>query len=88
MAEQECRPRSVKMTAQLLAYSLGDEMYKWCRTEAIHEPVRSKLDETRSSSQYLRNARGSVFGSQHDYRLDGGSTAEAPVFSTWWLKAW
>ena len=28
-----------------------------------------------------------VFGSQHDYRLDGGSTAKAPVFSTWWLKA-
>ena len=26
----------------LLVYSLGDEMYKWCRTEAIHEPFRSK----------------------------------------------
>ena len=26
----------------LLVHSLGDEMYKWCRTEAIHEPFRSK----------------------------------------------
>ena len=56
----------------VLVYSLGDEMYKRCHAGAIRQPFRSKLDEMRPSR----------------IRLGRGSTAETPVFSTWWLKAW
>ena len=41
----------------LLVYSLGDEMYKWCRTEAIHEPFRSKLDLVQACGRFATSCR-------------------------------
>ena len=32
----------------LVYTSLGDEMYKWCCPDAIHEPFHDKLEETYS----------------------------------------
>ena len=56
--KQECEAGTQKVTKRkcretdprgfLLVYSLGDEMYKWCRPAANHEPFRSKLHETYS----------------------------------------
>ena len=46
MTKRKCRAAEPQGT--LLLYSLGDEMYKWCRPEAIHEPFAVQLEETYS----------------------------------------
>lgn len=46
MTKRKCRAAEPQGT--LLLYSLGDEMYKLCRPEAIHEPFAVQLEETYS----------------------------------------
>ena len=44
LTRQKCR--AIDPSGLLIVYSLGDELYKWCPVEGIHEPFHSKLDKT------------------------------------------
>mmetsp|Transcript_43586 Transcript_43586/g.138785 ORF Transcript_43586/g.138785 Transcript_43586/m.138785 type:complete len:341 (-) Transcript_43586:139-1161(-) len=80
VTERKCR--EVEPQGKVLVYSLGDEMYKWCRPEAVHQPFHDKLKETYSFppgfGRKIRSFRDHL-ASYCDNGFDGGAALKAAL---------